>query len=300
MYDDSGKPPLGSSIFLIIMIILVIIVMGVTVALNGGTSTAPVEENVADDTNVTENQTAAEYQLLGNSTYGTVTKSSGYGNPSSDIHVAFILGVNANQKTQNAIVPTIQNENNLKYCYDVYIVNAVDGTSGNGDENNENNLTVNEISESLVSEYVLPDVLNNNYNFTVDVHSTNDSNSYLFVPSENTVTSKTVMSDISNKTDVGIYTPDTHTYTEYVSEPIISYEIPSIVYVTKDYYSNATSTEISSIIHAIDDFDFKAFFSPVVSNNTTDEVSSATSDSSNSSDVNTITVTNTSGSKEVD
>ena len=300
MYDDSGKPPAGSSIFLIIMILLVIIVMGVTVALNGGTSTAPVEENVADDTNVTENQTAADYQLLGNSTYGTVTKSSGYGNSSSDIHVAFILGVDTNQKTQNAIVPTIQNENNLKYCYDVYIVNAVDATSGNGDENNENNLTVNEISESLVSEYVLPDVLKNNYNFTVDVHSTNDSNSYLFVPSENTVTSKTVMSEISNKTDVGIYTPDTHKYTEYVSEPIISYEIPSIVYVTRDYYSNATSTEISSIIHAIDDFDFKNFFSPVVSNNTTDEVSSTTNDSSNSSDVKTITVTNTSGSREVD
>ena len=110
-------------------------------------------------------------------------------------------------------------------------------------------MTVNQMSESLASEYVVPDVINNNYNFTVDVHSTNDSNSYVFVPSDNTYTSKKVMESIVNNIMVASYTPDSHAYTEAVSENIIDYEIPSIVYVTRDYYSNGTSGEIRLVYY---------------------------------------------------
>ena len=42
-----------------------------------------------------------------------------------------------------SIVPTLQNDDTFKYCYDVYIVNASYSSSNEGEENNENNLTVN-------------------------------------------------------------------------------------------------------------------------------------------------------------
>lgn len=300
MYDSSGRPPGSSMKLIIVMIVAIIVVMLATVALNGGVSTPEVEENTSEDSDVdVETQLAVDYKLLGNNSYGTVTKSSGYGNPSSDIHVALIVGVDANQKSQNSIVPTLQNEKELNYCYDVYIIDALSSANTNEGSNNQNNLTVNEKSESLASEFVVPDIINNNYNFTIDVHSTNDSNSYVFVPSDNTYTSKLVVDTISNNTNVGKYTPDSHVYTEDISESIISYEIPSIVYVTRSYYSNSSSSEVSSIIHAIDTFDFVGLFSSDSDVNG-DSVETNTSTNSSADDYNTITVSSKSnGNKEV-
>lgn len=295
MYNDSGKPPISSSKILIILLAAIVLVMVATVALNGGTSTPPpVEENLSDNSSDINGSTVAiDSSIIGNNSYGTVVKSSGYGNPSSDIHVAFIVGVDA-QRSQNAVVPTLQGQNDLKYCYDIYVVDTSKAKNMNN-SNNQNNMTLNEMSENLASEFVVPDIINNNYNFTVDVHSTNDSNSYVFVPSDNTYTSKKVVESISNNTQVGTYTPDYHAYTEAISENIIDYEIPSIVYVTRDYYSNATSGEINSIIHAIDNFDFVGLFS---SDTSSDDAGNNTT--VNDAEYQTINVSsNSSGNKEV-
>lgn len=295
MYNDSGKPPISSSKILIILLAAIVLVMVATVALNGGTSTPPpVEENLSDNSSDVNSSTVAiDSSIIGNSSYGTVVKSSGYGNPSSDIHVAFIVGVDA-QRSQNAVVPTLQGQNDLKYCYDIYVVDTSKAKNMNN-SNNQNNMTLNEMSENLASEFVVPDIINNNYNFTVDVHSTNDSNSYVFVPSDDTYTSKKVVESISNNTQVGTYTPDYHAYTEAISENIIDYEIPSIVYVTRDYYSNATSGEINSIIHAIDNFDFVGLFS-----SDTSSVDAGNNTTVNDAEYQTINVSsNSSGNKEV-
>lgn len=296
MYNDSGKPPISSSKIIIILLAALLLVMAATVALNGGTSTPPpVEDNLSDNASDVNGSTVSiDSSIIGNNSFGTVVKSSGYGNPSSDIHVAFIVGVDA-KKSQNAIVPTLQGQKDLKYCYDIYVVDTSNANKNNNSDT-QSNMTVNEMSESLASEYVVPDIINNNYNFTVDVHSTNDSNSYVFVPSDNTYTSKIVVDSISNNTKVGTYTPDYHAYTEAISENIIDYEIPSIVYVTREYYSNGTSAEVNSIIHAIDNFDFAGLFS----SDTTSDDSVNNTTVSNETQYQTINVTaNSSGNKEV-
>lgn len=305
MYDDSAKPPISSSQILAVLVIAIIVVMAGTIFLNGGFSAPTIEENTSDNDTAETYNPEVQYKLLGNNSYGTVTKTSGYGDASSDIRVALILGVDPKQKSANAIVPTIKNEDQLNYCYDIYIINTTSLSKDGGNANNNNNLTVNQMSESLASEFVVPDIINNNYNFTVDIHSTNDSNSYVFVPSDNTYTSKIVVDSISNNTEVGKYTPDSHSYTESISENIISYEIPSIVYVTREYYNNGISGEISSIIHAIDDFDFVGLFSSDDSTTSSDATSTTNSSVSSSNDTveeynNTITVSSTSsGNKEV-
>ena len=307
MYDDSGKVPIGSSKLVIVIIIAVFVVMGLTIVLNGGFSTPTPEEPENVTNNTTSDVPDVQYKMVGQNSYGTVTKISGFGNPSSDIKVALILGVDAKQKSANAIVPTLQNENTLKYCYDVYIVNASYSSTNDGEENNENNLTVNEMSESLASEFAVQDIIKEGYNFTADIHSTNDSNSYVFVPSNDTYTSKMVVDYISNNMGVGRYTPDSHSYTESVSEKIINNNIPSIVYVTKEYYADGVSNEINSILLAIDNFDFINLFN----SNSTDTNDTYTSTNSSNSSVTssvdsdngeygkTIVVSNSSGNREV-
>ena len=117
MYNGSNKPPISSSKLIIIMLAAIVLVMLATVALNGGTSAPPVEENNTSDVDSETNGSSltVDSSIIGNNSYGTVVKSSGYGNPSSDIHVAFIVGVDA-KKSQNSIVPTLQNEKELNYC----------------------------------------------------------------------------------------------------------------------------------------------------------------------------------------
>lgn len=310
MYGDSSKPPIGSSKLLLIFVAAIIVVMVGTIVLNGGVSTSTTStdnQEVSNSSNVTDEAPSAQYKLIGNNSYGTVTKISGLGDSASDIKVALILGVDSQKKSANAILPTLQNEDMLNYCYDVYVVNASD-ISNATDENNSSNLTVNGMSESLASEFVVPDIIKNNYNFTVDVHSTNDSNSYVYVPSENTYTSKIVVDKISNNTNVGKYTPDKHSYTESLSEKVISYQIPSIVYVTKEYYNDGISSEISSVINTIDQFDFLGLFNgdlDVSTSNSTSDSDVSTSNSTSgsngnsSNDTKVVYVSNSSGNVEV-
>jgi len=297
MYDDSGRPPIGSSKLLLVFLVAIIVVMVGTIVLNGGLSTPEPEVESSNNSSVEVEAPTVQYKMVGNNSYGTVTKISGCGNPSANIKVALIVGVDQKQKSANAVIPTLQNEDMLNYCYDIYIINTTSLSKTNGDANNESNLTENEMSESLASEFAVPDIINNNYNFTVDIHSTNDSNSYVFVPSENTYTSKIVAESISNSTNVGQYTPDKHAYTEAISEQIIKYEIPSIVYVTKEYYAGNTSSEISSVIHALDNFDFVQLFSP--SANVSETESSNVSSSNNVENNTVIVSSNSSGNKEV-
>lgn len=296
MYDDSGRIPMGSSKLLVVFIIAIVVVMAGTVILNGGFSSPSTvdSENTSEVNNSTVDVPDVQYKMVGKNSYGTVTKISGFGNPSSDMKVALILGVDATQKSPNSIVPTLQNDDMLNYCYDVYIVNATSSSNNGDSENNESNLSVNEKSESLASEFVVPDIINKDYNFTVDIHSTNDSNSYVFVSSEDTYTSKMVVDHISNNTNVGKYTPDNHLYTESVSDKILASDIPSIVYVTKEYYVGEVSNEINNVLLAIDAFDFVNLLTSDDNSNVTDVVETENEDYEN-----VVTVSNSSGNQEV-
>lgn len=284
MRDGSNNPLSNPLLMLAVLVIAIICVMVATVALNGGTSTAPVEVEETNTTDIElENDTSPQSTLIGNNSYGTVSKISNIGNSSSNVKVALIVGVDQKEDKSNSIVSTLQNEKDLKYCYDIYMVNATKANKNSSDENNENSLSVNNMSEQLANEYVVPDVINNNYNFTVDIHYTNDSNSYVFVPSENTYTSKKVVESISNNTNIGNYTPPYHSFTDLVSDPILKHEIPSIVYVTTDYYSNGTSNEVSGVISAIDNFDFEHLFDSDDSNNQSSDSNSSYSSGNSSS-----------------
>lgn len=298
MYDDSGRVPIGSSKLLVLLIIAVIIVMAGTVILNGGFSapTSDDSENTSEVNNTTNSTDVQdlEYKMIGKNSYGTVTKVSGLGNPSSEIRGALILGVDEKQNASNSIVPTLQASDMLNYCYDVYIVKVTSSPNEGDSENNDSNLTVNGMSESLASEFVIPDITKTKYNFTVDIHSTNDSNSYVFVSSNNTYTSKKLAEYISDNTGVGQYTPDSHSYTESVSDKILDSDIPSIVYVTKEYYGDAVSNEVNNIISAIDGFDFVNIVS-------SDDNSTATGsvETNNEQYEKVINVSNSSGNREV-
>lgn len=302
MYDDSGGS--NSKKLLLLIIIALIAVIGATVFLNGGMSTE-VEEN--NSTNTTENVTPEVTSnitstVIGNNSWGSVTKMTGYGNTSSDTHIALVVGVDESDISNNSITSTLESIKDLNYSYDIYMINVTNDNQDNATQDNANNLSLKDKSEQLANEYAVPDIINNKYNCTVDIHSTNDSNSYVFVPSDNTVTSKNLVNYISNTTGVGIYAPDTASYTQYVSMPIINSDKPSIVYVTKEFYSITTSNEVNQVIKAIDSFVFgdASMYSDEASNNTSSSNTSTSNTTVNQSSYNNTTSSQTTVSREVD
>lgn len=254
MYDDSGDP--YSKTILIIIVIALIVVVGATIFLNGGISTE-VEENNTTEENVTPEVTSnITSTVIGNNSWGSVTKMTGYGNPSSQTHIALIVGVDEEDVSNNSIAPTLESLKDLNYSYDIYMINVDNTNQNNTTQDTSSNMSSKDKSEQLAKEYAVPDIINNRYNCSVDIHNTVDSNSYVFVPSDNTVTSRNIVNHISNTTTIGKYTPEVYSYAEYVSLPIISSDKPSIVYVTREFYSSLTSNEITQVIKAIDSFDF--------------------------------------------
>ena len=254
MWDDFDSY-LDSSKLLVIILVALVTVFAGTVILNGGFSSAPVENNTTE--NVTENVSVNNYTntVVGNNSYGSVSKLGTYGNSSSEVKIALIMGVDEDNVSSNAVLTSLENNKDLKYAYDIYMVNTINNQNNDTNADASNSSSLNNMSESLANEYVVPDVIKGNYSCAVDIHSTSDSNSYVFVPLEDTVTSKYLVGYINDNTNVGRYTPDYASYTQYVSNPLIESNIASIVYVTNNF-SNTTSTEINDIIMAIDNFDF--------------------------------------------
>ncbi|MCD7782184.1 MAG: hypothetical protein LUG89_05770 [Methanosphaera sp.] len=287
MGNDPG-PSTSSSKIVILMIIAVIVVIGATVMLNGTTTT---EEVVNDTNNTTTEDTGITPVNIASTDMGTVEKYSGFGNNSSEIHIAIICGMDSDGSQSNSVLATLESMSNLKYSYDLYVINATDSASTNNttgndtnttnttsNDTNSSNITVNNKTETLASEYVVPDIESNNYNFSVDIHGVDasDSNSYIFVPVDDTYTSSLIVSSISNSTSVGKYTPDSYNYADSLGIPLINNNIGSIVYISNQYYSNSTSTEISSVLTAIDNFDFLS----VLEENSTDNTTDNTTDNS--------------------
>ena len=313
MLDDLGSY-LDSSKLLAVILVALLVVFAGTVILNGGFSSAPVENNTTENVtgNVSENASVNNYTntVIGNNSYGSVSKLGTYGNSSSDVKIALILGVDDENVSSNAVLTNLENNKDLKYGYDIYMVNALNDQNNNTNADASNSPSLNNISESLAKEYAVPDIIKGNYTCAVDIHSTNDSNSYVFVPLEDTVTSKYLVGYINDNTNVGKYKPDYASYTQYVSNPLIDANIASIVYVTNNY-SNATSTEINDIIMAIDNFDFSNVMqyaqndSDSSSNDYSDDTivssndSSAYSNDSGSYDYNNTTSSSSDGNKEV-
>lgn len=300
MYGDSGDP--YSKRLLLIIIIALIVVIGATVFLNGGMSTEVEENNTTSEENVTPEVTSnITSTVIGNNSWGSVTKMSGYGNQSSETHIALVVGVDESNVSNNSIAPTLEGMTDLNYAYDIYMVNVANDTQDNGTQDTSSNMTLKDKSEQLANEYVVPDVINNKYNCTVDIHYTNDSNSYVFVPSDDTVTSKNLVNYISNTTSLGIYVPDKISYAQSVSIPIINSDKPSIVYVTREFYS-ATSNEFYLVIKAIDSFNFgdMSIYSDDASSNTTSSNTTSSNTTSNQSSNYTNTSNQATISREVD
>jgi hypothetical protein len=186
----------------------------------------------------------ASEQVIGNTSYGYVVKEGPYGNNSSNVKIAVIVGVHPLESdSHQAMVNAVKNySGSLKYSYTIYRVNVTE------DAYDYEKGRMN--GQLLANHYAVPDIEDKKFNLAIDVHSNVgnwDKTRFVFAP-VNGSSAESIATKIKDKLPwLSYYTPPNPTSTVYVTAPLINAGIPAFVYET---YHNDSSETIKN--HAVD------------------------------------------------
>lgn len=250
-------PPIPKKQYLIIgcvviLFLLMIFTINIDNTTNQTSDTEEVEEIVA--TTVT----------LGNNSLGSVYKEGPYGNTSSDIKIAYIIGVHPREQGAHRLMEQAFKEkaDNLKYCYYLYRVNVT---------KNPTDYSASRMNgQKLANEYIVPDAINNNMTFAVDAHYSNGNwgvSRFIFTPNEENILSSQLGHAITDNFDwITYYTPPNPTSPDYLTIPLNNGGVSAIIYeaYVKDD-NNVTLEHDRELIDFIDNWNFNS------STNTTEE-----------------------------
>ena len=199
------------------------------------------------------NETGFKRYNLGSNSNGTAYLYKSIGNTSSDVRIAYIIGVHV---TENAVHTALFDEltkqsNELKYCYDIYKINV----TPIGDPFYD----INRMRGQLLGhDFVVPEVIKNNYSLVVDVHS-NQGGAYVitnfaFAPAQDNVSKAIASKIIQDNPGLSEYFPASQTSPQYVTIPIQKSGTPTIIYETYKYedYDKITVPYVDLLIKSVD------------------------------------------------
>nr|WP_302967160.1 carboxypeptidase-like regulatory domain-containing protein [Methanobrevibacter smithii] len=199
------------------------------------------------------NETGFKRYNLGSNDNGTVYLYKSIGNASSNVRIAYIIGVHV---TENAVHKALFDEltnksSELNYCYDIYKINVVPIGKPIDDINRMR-------GQLLGRDYVVPEAIKNNYSLVVDVHS-NQGGAYVitnfaFAPAQDNVSKVIATKIINDNPGLQEYFPESQTSPSYVTLPIQRSGTPTILYETYKYedYNNVTVPYVDLLIESVD------------------------------------------------
>ena len=166
-------------------------------------------------------------EVLGKESYGSVMKEGPYGNSSSPVKVAYIVGQHPREyKAHKSVAENVKEKSDsLKYCYYLYHINVTQFPS---------DFSKGRMNGQLLSnKYVVSDIARENFCLAVDVHGTDGEYSkrvFLFTPIPKGCSLDIAHNLTSSIEGVPYYTAPTPSSTVYTTVPLIKKGIPSIIY----------------------------------------------------------------------
>ena len=199
------------------------------------------------------NETGFKRYNLGSNDNGTVYLYKSIGNASSNVRIAYIIGVHV---TENAVHKALFDEltnksSELNYCYDIYKINV----NPIGEPIDD----INRMRGQLLGrDYVVPEAIKNNYSLVVDVHSNQGEayviTNFVFAPAQDNVSKVIATKIINDNPGLQEYFPASQTSPAYVTLPIQRSGTPTILYETYKYedYNNVTVPYVDLLIESVD------------------------------------------------
>lgn len=192
--------------------------------------------------------------LLGSNTLGSVEKIGPFGNTSSKVKIAYIIGVHPLEyKSHAALFESIINkQDSLKYYYYIYKVHVTKDT--------KNYAKSRMNGQKLAHSYVVADVKKQKYNLVIDVHSNRGNYAkkrFVFAPNNNKA-SKNIALKIKSKLSWLSYSfPKSQTSPKYVTIPIVKSGTKTIIYENymNQPYSN-TKIQALAFVNVVDKLKF--------------------------------------------
>ncbi|MBZ9571033.1 transglutaminase domain-containing protein [Methanobrevibacter sp. TMH8] len=209
--------------------------------------------------NENTNQTATiKTTLLGSNDKGKVELIGVFGNPNSKIKIAYVIGQHPLESQVHNVLYELMNskKNSLKYCYYIYKITVT---------KNPSDYTEGRMNGQLLAQsYVLPHIINNDYNLVIDMHSNRglDGGSYeetqfIFAPLNHTI-SKIIAENLINQIPaLTYYYPNSQTSPSYLTQPLVNAGIPTILFETYINENVSVTTDlVNQLISKVDVYNF--------------------------------------------
>lgn len=191
---------------------------------------------------------------------GSVHLHGPYGNRESKIKIAYNIGMHPlESKSHRALFETILSKSDeLNYQYHIYNINV----SGPLDEKTEGRMD----GQLLAQEFVAPHIIDNDYDFFVDIHSNKgqrgpgkyEKTNFIFAPGFDEKSSEYMNILLDRIKELCYYAPEYRTSPEYITIPVVNSGIPTIVYETFSYESMTKTYELASLlVENVDELIFK-------------------------------------------
>ena len=195
---------------------------------------------------------ASSAVIIGTTSYGFVEKFT-YGNPNSDVTIAYITGVHPLEKEFSFdVANTVKNKSSsLRYNYIVYKIHV---------NRSATDYTQSRINgQNLAQKFVVPSVIKNDPTFVFDIHENrfglNDYKfpRFLFPISKDDYTLGILRFLTNRITFLRIYTPPSSTSVKFVTQPLTNQGIPTVIYETNTFDSSARKlSDASTFVKAVD------------------------------------------------
>lgn len=181
---------------------------------------------------------------------GSVHLHGPYGNRESKIKIAYNIGMHPlESKSHRALFETILSKSDeLNYQYYIYNINV----SGPLDEKTEGRMD----GQLLAQEFVAPHIIDNDYDFFVDIHSNKgqrgpgkyEKTNFIFAPGFDEKSSEYMNILLDRIKELCYYAPEYRTSPEYITIPVVNSGIPTIVYETFSYESMTKTYELAFLL----------------------------------------------------
>ena len=224
-----------------IFAVMIIFLIFLGAALNSFNQIHPTEKNPSE--------VLASKEVIGNDSRGTVTKEGPYGNITSPIKIAYILGQHPREsRAHNATMANIrENSKSLKKCYYLYYINVTNYTY---------DYSIGRTNgQKLAYKYIVPEINKNNYSLAIDVHASNGrytDKAFVFVPVHDSTSLNATKNLTNNLKWLYYYSMPDPSSPAYSTIPIIKNGTPAIIYEAYANPSNTIKQQVKEFILAVD------------------------------------------------